>query len=95
MKESVSLALHCHTGERLLSPGLGGRGERTVGPGTAGTKPWEIPWGQQGSRGVYLGKRATGSLVKKFCAASMGRKQQRPPDHGPRWTWIVGVSLPL
>lgn len=93
--ESVSLEIHGHTGERLLSLGVGVRGERTVGPGTAGTKPWEIPWGQQDSRGVYLGKRATGTLVKKFCAASVGHKRQRPPDRGPRWAWTVGVSLPL
>ena len=51
----ISLELHCHTEERPLSLQSRRGRERTVGPGTAGMKPWDIPWGQQDSRGVVHG----------------------------------------
>lgn len=96
----VSLELHCHTEERPLSLQSRRGRERTVGPGTAGMKPWDIPWGQQDSRGVVHGVfrfKDHGQLgqkkKKKICALSMGHKQQRSSDHGPNWTWTVDVSV--
>lgn len=95
----VSLELHCHTEERPLSLQSRRGRERTVGPGTAGMKPWDIPWGQQDSRGVVHGvfrfkdHGQLGQKKKKICALSMGHKHQRSSDHGPNWTWTVDVSV--